>query len=248
MSRAAEAAEDGRDVLQTSDMSGNGSRRRPETEPAAEPSTPLPQEPVDAAPRFSLVSIGLFCVVLAGLLLRFSMAQSLSSHVDESASIMAIKMVADKGVPVFPSGTLYLQGATISYLLAPVALLGYGGLENLEELRLLSVVAGTLAILAVFYLTRWLLRNEWTALAVAAALAFDPASVRWGGMVRMYALLQLSALIMLFFFLKLLRAPGSRLTIAAFVASFWFGVFTHIAICLFLPPMLILAAWKHRWD
>ena len=106
--------------------------------------------------RFSLITIGLFCALLTGLLLRVSSAERLSSHVDESASVMAAQMVADKGVPVFPSGTLYLQGATISYLLAPVVKLGYGGLEDLTTLRMLSVIAGTFAILAVFYLTRWL--------------------------------------------------------------------------------------------
>ena len=196
--------------------------------------------------RFSLITIGLFCALLTGLLLRVSSAERLSSHVDESASVMAAQMVADKGVPVFPSGTLYLQGATISYLLAPVVKLGYGGLEHLTTLRMLSVIAGTLAILAVFYLTRWLTQSAYTALGVAALLAIDPASVRWGGMVRMYALLQLVSLIMLYLFLKLLRAPGSRGLIIGFIATFWFGVFTHIAICLFLPPMLALAVWKHR--
>jgi uncharacterized membrane protein len=216
-------------------------------EPVAQPA-PITAKPirVEHAQRFSLITIGLFCALLTGLLLRVSAAERLSSHVDESASVMAAQMVADKGVPVFPSGTLYLQGATISYLLAPVIKLGYGGLEHLTTLRMLSVIAGTLAILAVFYLTRWLTQSPLTALGVAALLAIDPASVRWGGMVRMYALLQLVSLIMIFLFLKLLRAPGTRRMVIGFIAVFWFGVFTHIAICLFLPPMLILAIWKHR--
>ena len=216
-------------------------------EPVA-PSAPITAQTIrgEHVQRFSLITIGLFCAVLTGLLLRISSAERLSSHVDESASVMAAQMVADKGVPVFPSGTLYLQGATISYLLAPVIKLGYGGLEHLTTLRMLSVIAGTLAILAVFYLTRWLTQSSWTALGVAALLAIDPASVRWGGMVRMYALLQLVSLVMLFLFLKLFRAPGTRRMVVGFIAAFWFGVFTHIAICLFLPPMLALAVWKHR--
>jgi uncharacterized membrane protein len=200
----------------------------------------------DRAPRYSLITIGLLCALLTGFLLRLSSAERLSSHVDESASVMAAQMVADKGVPVFPSGTLYLQGATISYLLAPVIQLGYGGIDHLTELRMLSVIAGTLAILALFMLTRWLTQSPLTALGVSALLAIDPASVRWGGLVRMYALLQLVALVMLVLSLRLLRSPGSRNLILGFIAVFWFGVFTHIAICLFLPPMLILAAWKHR--
>jgi uncharacterized membrane protein len=198
------------------------------------------------SPRLNLLTIGLFCTVLAGFLLRFASAEQLSSHVDESASVMAAQMVADKGVPVFPSGTLYLQGATISYLLAPLIKLGYGDFGDFMVLRMLSVIAGTLAILAAFALTKWLTRSQWTALGVAALLAIDPASVRWSGLVRMYALLQLVSLVMLFFYLRLLRNPGSRRLVAAFIAIFWFGVFTHVAICLFLPAMLGLAIWKHR--
>ena len=221
-------------------------RAAPPLESDAMASTDLEISKYDETARFGWIAIGLFCVVLIGLLLRLAAAEQLSSHVDESASIMAAQMVVDKGAPVFPSGTLYLQGATISYLLAPVIKLGYGGLDHLFELRLLSVIAGTLAILALFYLTRWLTRSPWVALGVAAMLAIDPASVRWGGLVRMYALLQLVSLVMLFLFLQLLRSPGSRRLLFGFVAAFWFGVFTHIAICLFLPPMLLLAIWKHR--
>lgn len=202
----------------------------------------------DAAPRVSLLTIGLFCVLLTGLLLRLSASQRLSSHVDESASIMAAQMVAEKGIPVFPSGTLYLQGATISYLLAPAIKLGYGGIDHLPELRLLSVIAGTLAILALYFLAKSLTRSAWTGLAVAALLAIDPVSVRWGVMVRMYALLQLVSLVMLALFIHLLRTPATRRTFIGFVAAFWIGVFTHIAICLFLPPMLILVGWKHRMN
>ena len=229
--------------------SPNGSDGRPPLEPTPDQEpvvSPATHDDYYHAPRVSLLTIGLFCVVLIGLLLRYSASQQLSSHVDESASIMAAEMVVEKGVPVFPSGTLYLQGATISYLLAPAIALGYGGIDHLTELRLLSVIAGTLAILALYFLTTSLTRSAWTGLAVAALLAIDPASVRWGGLVRMYALLQLVSLVMLALFIHLLRTPASRRAFIGFVVVFWLGVFTHIAICLFLPPMLILAAWKHR--
>ncbi|HRA46854.1 MAG TPA: hypothetical protein PK819_02160, partial [Thermomicrobiales bacterium] len=96
----------------------------------------------DHSPRFSLLHIALFCILLTGFLLRLSAAKHLSSHVDESASIMAAKMVADRGVPIFPSGTLYLQGATISYILAPIIKLGYGGFDDLFVMRMLSVITG----------------------------------------------------------------------------------------------------------
>ena len=200
----------------------------------------------DPPPRVSLLQIAVFCILLIGFLLRLSAARHLSSHVDESASILAAQMTAEKGVPIFPSGTFYTQGATISYLLAPVVKLGYGDLDHMYIMRLLSVITGTLAILAIFLLSKWLLRSPWTAAGVAFLLAIDPASVRWSGLVRMYATLQLVTLIMLFLFLYILRYPTTRRVLIAFVATFWFGVFTHIAICLLIPPMLLLAVWKHR--
>jgi uncharacterized membrane protein len=238
----------GDEIARAADLAANGHV----TEYGAAGATLSPPSPAEAVidrpepPRISLLAIGIFCVVLTGFLLRFAAAQQLSSHVDESASVMAAQMVADKGVPVFPSGTLYLQGATISYLLAPLIKLGYGDFGDFDVLRMLSVIAGTLAIVAAYALTKWLTRSQWTALGVAALLAIDPASVRWGGMVRMYALLQFVSLVMLFLFLHLLRSPGSRRLVAGFIVAFWFGVFTHIAICLFLPAMLGLAVWKHR--
>src|SRR5262245_18333136 len=81
-------------------------------------------------------------LVVGAFLIRVSAAEHLSSHVDEAASIMAAQAVAERGAPVFPSGTLYLQGATLSYVLAPVVLAGYGDLDDLAVLRFPSVVAG----------------------------------------------------------------------------------------------------------
>src|SRR4051794_29860141 len=62
-------------------------------------------------PRVNLLHIAMVCIVLTGFLLRISAARHLSSHVDESASILAARMVAEKGAPIFPSGTFYSQGA-----------------------------------------------------------------------------------------------------------------------------------------
>ncbi|HEY7036322.1 MAG TPA: hypothetical protein VH482_33650, partial [Thermomicrobiales bacterium] len=67
----------------------------------------------------SWVPAAMLALVVAAFLIRLSMAEHLSSHVDEAASIMAARAVAHKGAPVFPSGTLYLQGGTLSYVLAP---------------------------------------------------------------------------------------------------------------------------------
>ena len=201
----------------------------------------------EEAPSGVWIPILFGVTLLFAFLLRFAASEQLSSHVDESASVMAIQMVAERGFPIFPSGTLYLQGATISYLLAPMALLGYGGMEHIESMRLLSVVAGTGAVAAVFLLARFVTGSVVMALLSSVLLALDPVSVRWSGIVRMYALLQLVTILVLFLFLVMLQRPASRRVLVTFIALFWFGVFTHIAICLFLPPIGLIALWKHRW-
>lgn len=201
---------------------------------------------VETARAGSWIGIVLAVGLIVAFLLRIAASEQLSSHVDESASVLAVQMVAEKGAPIFPSGTLYLQGATISYLLAPVALLGYGDLEHLNTMRLLSVVAGTAAVAALFLFARHVTGSAAAGLLASLFLAFDPVSVRWSGLVRMYALLQLVTILMLLCFLILLRRPAPRHVWLGFIALFWFGVFTHIAICMFLPPMGLIALWKHR--
>src|SRR5690606_15397841 len=60
-------------------------------------------------------------LVLVGLggILRLIAAHTLTPHVDEGASLLAAHAVAERGFPILPSGTVYTQGATLSYLTAP---------------------------------------------------------------------------------------------------------------------------------
>lgn len=188
------------------------------------------------------VPVALGALIIAAFLFRLAAAERLSSHVDEAASVMAAQMVADKGAPVFPSGTLYLQGATLSYILGPVIKLGYGGLDDLLPLRLLSVVLGTAAVYVAYRLGRTITGSSAAGFVVALLVAVDPVSVRWGGMVRMYAPLQFLSLIVVWLYLRSLLRPPVRRELAVMVGVFWLGVFTHIAIVLFLPGMMI-GAW-----
>ena len=194
------------------------------------------------------VPIALFALIVCAFLFRFAAADQLSSHVDEAASVLAAEMVVEKGAPVFPSGTLYLQGATISYIIAPLIALDIGSYQDLLPLRLLSVFAGTLAVYFAFRLGRLVTGSAAAGFVVAVLLAADPVSVRWSGMVRMYALLQMVSLAMLWLFLQALLRPPTRRQLVAMVALFWFGVFTHIGICLFLPGMMIAAGLVYGHD
>ncbi|MEJ7839038.1 MAG: hypothetical protein WKF81_09490, partial [Thermomicrobiales bacterium] len=66
--------------------------------------------------RFELLFIA---VTAIALVLRFVAWHRSWTQIDEPASVLAIEMVATKGIPLFPSNVLYLQGAFFSYLAAP---------------------------------------------------------------------------------------------------------------------------------
>lgn len=185
------------------------------------------------------IPITLFSLIIAAFLFRLAAAEHLSSHVDESASVLAAEMVVEKGVPIFPSGTLYLQGATISYISAAIIGFGRGGLDDLVPLRLISVFAGTAAVLFAYLASRAMIRSSAIAVFVAGVITIDPVSIRWGGLVRMYALLQLLSLIVVWLLARALNAKPNRRELITMVVVFWIGVFTHIAICLLLPGMVI---------
>ena len=209
---------------------------------------PGADSPDDQVRPNAWVPIALILVIAFAFQFRFAAAQHLSSHIDESASVLAATMVADKGYPLFPSGTLYLQGATISYALAPMIKLGWGDLDNLLPLRMFSVIVGTIAVLFSFLLARSITRSSAVGFIAALLLAIDPVTVRWGGMVRMYALLQLLSLIVIWLFVRGLQRPPKRRDLIIMVIVFWFGVFTQIAMFLLIPPMAAIAFLTYGRD
>src|SRR4051812_5620241 len=89
---------------------------------------------------------GLPFLMLLGLLLRLAAAHSLPQHFDEGAMLLGVHAVAERGLPILPSGALYLHGATHSYLLAPLVWLGWGDLGHLFILRAASAVLGVVTI------------------------------------------------------------------------------------------------------
>lgn len=219
-----------------------GSDASPDSTVLVTETQPLERDPFDPPARpDAWIPAALIALVAAAFLIRFSAAEHLTSHVDEAASVLAARMVAERGIPLFPSGTLYLQGATISYLLAPVVGAGWGDYGHLLPLRLLSVLAGTASVLVMFLLGRELTRSAAAGFVAAVILALDPSSVMWSGMVRMYALLQLLALLVIWLFMRSLLRPPSRRVLVAMVALFWAGIFTHVGIGLLLPAMGLAA-------
>src|SRR5690554_982139 len=70
----------------------------------------------------SVLAIAAYIIVTSiALVVRIVTFRQFTGHIDEPASLLAIQRVAETGVPMFPSGVLYLQGAVISYIAAPLA-------------------------------------------------------------------------------------------------------------------------------
>ena len=190
-----------------------------------------------------------------GFIVRCLAAFRLPLELDEQNSLLAVRMVAERGIPVLPSGVLYLHGAVLSYLLAPLELLGVGGIDNLFPLRLVSVLAGTATIFLTFRLTRAVAGSVGAALIAAAFIAIDPLSIYWSGHVRMYAFAQAFATTAILFFVGIIMmgpsfddsARTSRRWLAGLVVAFWLAVFSHLATAALWPAMAVVAALTYGW-
>src|SRR5215217_6922458 len=129
-------------------------------------------------------------VMLLGLVIRLAAARFLPIHFDEGSTLLGVHAVAGHGVPILPSGVLYLHGATLSYLLAPFIWLGWGEIDDLFLLRAVNAVIGAITVYLTYRLARAVVGLSAPALVAAGFVALDPLSVVWSGWLRMYALEQ----------------------------------------------------------
>jgi hypothetical protein len=198
------------------------------------------------APAFPLL---LLPIVVVGLLVRLAAADRLPPHVDEGNMVLGIHTVAARGWPLLPSGVLYIHGATISYLLAPLAWLGWADYTNLFPLRVASAIFGAVAIYLTYRLARTVLGSSPAALLAAVFVALDPLNVLWGGFIRMYSLLEVLALLIAWVFVRIIaRDDGEALPdrpqawlLAGLVVTFWLAVFTQAVASLLWPVMAVTA-------
>lgn len=136
-----------------------------------------------------------FLLVLAmsllGLALRASAARVLPLYIDEGHTLLGALGVLHHGIPLLPSGVLYLHGATMSYLLAPFAALGWADLDHVGLLRTIPVFLGTAVVPVAAFLAFKLTPMWWVSVATAALVSLDALSIHWSAYVRMYPALQL---------------------------------------------------------
>ncbi len=185
------------------------------------------------------VLVALLGVALA---LRWRYIQEISLFVDEFVTAWAARNILTRGLPIFPSGNFYPHGLTFTYLEAPFVAGGFD--ETLA--RLPGLIVSLAGLPVAFWVGRRLL-SDTAGLVAAAAMAVDPECIVWGGRARMYGLLQLLALLIVYFFYRGLAEdrPGYRWAAMGLLVI---AIFTH-AEAAFLLPVLALAAlvaWPWR--
>jgi len=189
-------------------------------------------------------------LVLLGvaLALRWRYIQEISLFVDEFVTAWAARNVLSRGLPIFPSGNVYPHGFIFTYLVAPFV----AGEFNETLVRIPGLLVG-LAGLPVAYWVGRRLFSEQVGLIAAAAMAVDPACIVWGGRARMYGLLQLLSLLVVYFYYRGLADDRPRdryLAMGLLVAA----VFTHLEAAFLLPVLglatLVVLPWRKvfRWN
>ncbi len=183
-------------------------------------------------------------LVLIGLggILRLLAANTLTPHVDEGASLLAAHAVVDRGFPILPSGTVYTQGALLSYLTAPFVWLGLDDLSDLNALRSVVVVAGTIAIYLAYRFASILTGDQRIGLVMAALVAFDPLSIQWSGHLRMYGLMQAITFDLALAWTLLLSQGATWKRSVAVVLLYWAAVGTHLGSAALLGGAMALSA------
>jgi len=161
--------------------------------------------------------------------------QTISLHVDEFISLLAIRGVLQHGYPLLPSGTLYEQGLLFSYLNALVlGVLGFSATFG----RVLSLIISVATIPLLYYVGKRLFSAP-IGLVAATLGALSPQFIAWGGRVRMYALLQLLVLLSVWFLWRgAIQKDDSRYRWLA-ILCYLGALFTHPVSVLLFPPLVL---------
>jgi hypothetical protein len=179
------------------------------------------------------------------LALRWRYIREISLYVDEFVTAWAARNVLYRGLPIFPSGNVYPHGFVFTYLEAPFVL----G-EFHETLARIPGLLVSLVGLPVAYLIGRKLLDDRVGLSVAAALAVDPDCILWGGRARMYGLLQLLTLLIVYFYYRgLVRdRPRDRYLAMVLVIA---AIFTHLEATFLLPALglatILILPWRRIW-
>jgi hypothetical protein len=139
-----------------------------------------------------------WALVLIALAARVAIASLTTFHSDEFQELFAAQMILEKGLPIFPSGTLWPTGGPMPYLEAPM--IAWFGLTELPA-RIPGVLISTGTIWFVYVVGKELVGRE-AAIIAALAWSLDPDAIQWGAYTRQYSLHPLLVLVTLFLWRK----------------------------------------------
>ena len=168
---------------------------------------------------------------------------------DEFISMLAAKMVAERGFPVLPSGLIYDQGLPLS--LAAGALTAVLGFREVI-VRWPVLLVGILTVGVTYAAARRLFNSRLIAVLAAVLVALDPLSVVWSGRARGHALAHLMILLSLTTVWLGVFARPRRATRLAFLAAVVLAVVSHNVAALSVMPIGLLVAvgavrWRPTW-
>jgi uncharacterized membrane protein len=176
-------------------------------------------------------------LLLIGFWLRLSYLLGAVYFFDEFISMLAAQMVAQRGLPILPSGLFYDHGLLLSFLSGGlIALLGFK-----EEIARWPVLLLSVITIAAYYLmARRLFGSRLAGVLAATLAAFDEWSIIWGARARMYAPAHLFVLLsMAWLFIGTLQHPERRARYLGlvFLAA---ALFSHTLTFLIVPPLAVL--------
>jgi 4-amino-4-deoxy-L-arabinose transferase-like glycosyltransferase len=175
-------------------------------------------------------------LVLLGFGIRVSFMLAEIYHIDEFITMLAATMVAQRGLPILPSGLFYDHGLLFSMISGFfVALLDF----REEVVRWPSVLVSVITIAVYFTTARKLFGSTPAGLLAAALVTFDGLSIAWGARARMYSLAHLFVLLTLTFLItSTLKTPTSK---GRYLTMFFVigALLSHTVSFLILPPLAI---------
>jgi 4-amino-4-deoxy-L-arabinose transferase-like glycosyltransferase len=175
--------------------------------------------------------------VLVGFLLRLSFYLGQVYYIDEFISMLAATIVAQRGLPIFPSGLFYDHGLLFSFISgAFVALLGFSE----EMVRWPTLLVSVLTIAAYYMAARQLFDSRATGLLAAVLVTLDSFSIIWGARARMYALAHLFVLLSVVWLLKSTLKQPSRRGRYLFLLFLAGALFSHTVSFITVPALVIL--------
>lgn len=223
-------------------------------EVGSEPSETLNHSHAGGFPLTLAIGVASYIVItLIGLVVRVSTLRQYVGHIDEPASLLAIQRVAETGVPMLPSGVLYLQGAVFSYIAAPLGWI-FSDTELWDASRSLYLVLALTIIPLSMKLASQISGSPWPAAIVGLLVACDPNIIVWSVTIRPYGLLGFEVIAMMMLFSMLLKDGSDARIPRLGKVVYWIpvlavlGTFTHIGFWLVFPALALVGILVWRWD